>query len=81
MTPPAGTIHCPETDMIAVVSFLPQLGPLAREKTAPEQEVSAARWWVSRLERSTFADHVVDNTNRHPREVAAEVLHVLDWLK
>jgi len=54
---------------------------LAREKTAPEQEVSAARWWVSRLERSTFADHVVDNTNRRPREAAAEVLHVLDWLK
>ena len=51
-----------------------------REKTIPKQEVSAARWWVSRLENSVFADHVVDNSHRPPREVAEEVLHVLGWL-
>ena len=51
-----------------------------REKTIPKQEVSAARWWVSRLENLVFADHVVDNSHRPPREVAEEVLHVLGWL-
>src|SRR5438309_10699825 len=48
----------------------------ARE-TIPEQELGAARWWVARLEGSSFADHLVDNSDRPPRDVAAEVLHVL----
>ena len=52
----------------------------SRERT-PEQELSAARWWVSRLEGSTFADHLVDTSDRPPREVAAEVLRALGWLK
>jgi hypothetical protein len=51
-----------------------------REKTIPEEEVSAAQWWVSRLENSSFADHVVNNDQRPPREVAMEVLHLLRWL-
>ena len=51
------------------------------ERTDPEQEVGAARWWAIRLERSTFADHIVDNSTRPPREVAAEVLHVLGWVR
>lgn len=49
------------------------------ERTDPEQEVGAARWWAIRLERSTFADHIVDNSTRPPREVAAEVLNLLGW--
>jgi hypothetical protein len=53
----------------------------SREKADPEQEVSAARWWISCLKGSTFEDHLVDNSNRPPREVAAEVLHALGWLK
>jgi len=53
----------------------------SREKTDVEREVSAARWWVPCLERSTFAGHLVDNSNRPPREVAAEVLRVLGWLE
>ena len=53
----------------------------AMERTDPEQEVSAARWWATRLERSTFADHVVDSGARPPREVAAEVLHLLGWVR
>lgn len=52
-----------------------------REKTMAEAEVSAARWWVSRLEGSLVADHVVDNSQRPPREVAAEVLRALGWLQ
>lgn len=52
-----------------------------REKTTPEAEVSAARWWVSRLERSLVADHVVDHSQRPPREVAADVLRALGWLE
>lgn len=52
----------------------------SREPATAEQELSAARWWVSRLESSTFADHVVDNGGRPASEVAAEVLRVLGWL-
>ncbi len=52
-----------------------------REKTNPEQELSAARWWVSRVEGSTFADHLADNGSRLPRETAAEVLRTLGWLE
>lgn len=50
-----------------------------RELVIPEQELSAARWWVARLRRARFADHVVDNGRRPPSEVAAEVLRVLGW--
>ncbi len=52
-----------------------------REKTIPEAEVSAARWWVSRLEGSLVANHLVDNSQRPPREVAADVLRALGWLE
>lgn len=52
-----------------------------REKTIPEAEVSAARWWVSRLEESPVADYVIDNSNRPPRDVAAEVLRAVEWLQ
>ena len=52
----------------------------SREPATSEQELSAARWWVSRLEGSTFADHLVDNGGRPVREVAANVLRVLGWL-
>lgn len=45
-----------------------------------EEELSAARWWVSRLEGSTFADYVVDTGSRPPRQAAAEVLRTLGWL-
>jgi hypothetical protein len=48
--------------------------------TDAEQELSAARWWVARLEGATFADHFVHNGSRPPREVAAELLHLLGWL-
>ena len=51
-----------------------------REETAPEPELTAARWWVSRMEGSTFADHLVDNGDRPPRQTAAEVLRRLGWL-
>jgi adenylylsulfate kinase len=51
-----------------------------REKTIPDEEVSAARWWVSRLEDSEFADYVVSNDHRPPRAVAMEVLQLLRWL-
>ena len=51
-----------------------------REKTSPQEEVSAAKWWASRLKASRFADHVVDNSHRPPREVAVEILRVLGWL-
>jgi hypothetical protein len=52
----------------------------SREPASFEQELSAVHWWVSRLEGSTFADHLVDNGDRPAREVAAEVLRVLGWL-
>lgn len=52
----------------------------SREPAIAEQELCAARWWVSRLEGSTFADHLVDNGGRQAREVAAEVLGLLGWL-
>jgi hypothetical protein len=51
-----------------------------REKTIADEEISAAQWWVSRLEDSSFADYVVNNDHRPPREVAMEVLHLLRWL-
>ena len=51
-----------------------------REKSVSEAELSAARWWVSRLEGSLLADHLVDNGQRSPREVAADVLRALGWL-
>ena len=50
-------------------------------ETTPEQELGAARWWVSRLEGATLADHLVDNSDRPPRDVAAEVLRALGWLE
>jgi hypothetical protein len=46
----------------------------------PEPELSAARWWSVRVERSAVADHVVDNSRRPPRDVAAEMLRLLGWL-
>jgi chloramphenicol 3-O-phosphotransferase len=51
-----------------------------REKTVSEAELNAARWWVSRLEGSLVADHLVDNSQRSPREVAADVLRAIGWL-
>jgi hypothetical protein len=51
-----------------------------REKTVAEAELSAARWWVSRLEGSLVANHLVENSKRSPREVAADVLRALGWL-
>ncbi len=51
-----------------------------RETTVSEAELSAARWWVARLEGSLVADHLVDNGQRSPREVAADVLRALGWL-
>jgi adenylate kinase len=51
-----------------------------RENTIPEQELTAARWWVTRLQGSTFADYVVDNGDRSPSEVATDVLRALGWL-
>lgn len=53
----------------------------SREPAIAEQELCAARWWVSRLEGSIFADHLVDNGDRPVREVAAEVLRVIGWLE
>jgi hypothetical protein len=52
----------------------------SRELTVLDQELSAARWWVSRLEGSTFGDYAVDNGSRPPRQVAAEVLRKLRWI-
>jgi len=52
----------------------------SRELTILDQELTAARWWASRLEGSTFADYVVDNGSGSPRQVAAEILRTLRWL-
>ena len=52
----------------------------SREKTTPDQEVSAAQWWFARLKGSRFADHVIANDDRSPKEVALEVLRALQWL-
>ena len=51
-----------------------------REKTISGAEVSAAQWWTSRLEGSTMADFVVDNSERPPHEVARELLQAIGWL-
>jgi hypothetical protein len=45
-----------------------------------DQEVSGARWWVRRLERYPVGDHIVENNDRPPEEVAREVLQVGGWL-
>jgi hypothetical protein len=53
---------------------------LRLRETTPTQELSAARWWTSRLEDAVFADHVVDNGGPSPREVATEILRLLGWV-
>lgn len=54
----------------------------AREasESSGEQEVSGARWWVRRLERSPVGDYIVDNHQRSPEQVAREVLQLAGWL-
>jgi hypothetical protein len=51
-----------------------------REIWVAEAEISAARWWVTRLEGSQVADLVLNNGERRPREVAVEMLQALRWL-
>jgi hypothetical protein len=61
--------------------LLPVYEAIPGAEIIPEAEVSAARWWASRSEGSLVADHWVDNSQRPPREVAADVLRALGWLE
>jgi gluconate kinase len=46
----------------------------------PSWFLDVARFLVDHEATTSVADHVVDNTDRHPADVAAEVLSLIRWL-
>jgi hypothetical protein len=53
----------------------------AREAPRPaDWYVDAARYLVDRMEVAGVDDHVVDNDNREPSDVASTILHRIGWL-
>ena len=50
-----------------------------REAGDPGWYLDAATYLVDRLEAAAVEDHTVDNEDRPPAEVAAEVLQVTGW--
>jgi hypothetical protein len=52
----------------------------AREASDPDWFLDAATHTAAVFERAQVEDYLVDNGNRPPAEVAAEVLHRVGWL-
>jgi ribose 1,5-bisphosphokinase PhnN len=53
---------------------------LRNREPDPGSELDAARWLVSRMEKSKIEDHLVDNDRRPLQEVAVDVLRLAGWL-
>jgi len=67
-----------------VVQLRVPLGPLRQRLSSrepqPDWYLDAASYLTSRLDASDVADFVVDNDERAPDEVAAEILGLVGWL-